>query len=127
MVRTLRRALPKPFALLLAALMALYFVPMTAFSASAADGDPVVTRESGINGCEGVRTTPGSENTNKRLVGGTLEPGGTVRFEISFPVDPEDVAGRETFVITDCVFIDDEPIVKYTVSFVPNTAKYVLE
>jgi Domain of unknown function (DUF5979) len=128
MVRSLtKRGMPKPFAILIAVLMALYFVPFSALSsASAAAGDPVVTQESGINGCEGVRTTPGSENTDKRLIAGNLEPGGTVTFQITYPVDPTDVAGRTTFVITDCVFIDGDAALKYTVSFVPNTTDFIL-
>jgi len=93
---------------------------------AAANGDPVVTQETGVAGCMGVRTTPGSENTDKRLIGGTLQPGGTAVFEISYPVDPSDVAGRTTFVITDCVFIDGEPVLKYSVSFVPNTENFIL-
>jgi fimbrial isopeptide formation D2 family protein len=94
--------------------------------ALAAAGDPVVTLEDGVNGCNGVRPTPGSENTNKRLVGGSLIPGGSATFEISYPVDPEDVAGRETFVITDCVFIGGKAVLKYSVSFVPNTENFIL-
>ena len=39
-----------------------------------------------------------------------LEPGGTARFLITYPVDPEDVAGREEFEITDCVFIGDDAV-----------------
>jgi uncharacterized repeat protein (TIGR01451 family) len=103
-----------------------YFSFALASPALAAAGDPVVTLEDGVNGCNGVRPTPGSENTNKRLVGGSLVPGGTATFEISYPVDPADVAGRTTFVITDCVFIDGDAALKYSVSFVPNTTDYVL-
>ncbi len=95
-------------------------------AALAAAGDPVVTLEDGVNGCQGVRTTPGSENTDKRLIGGSLVPGGTATFRITYPVDPADVAGRTTFVITDCVFIDGNAVLKYSVSFVPNTVDYVL-
>jgi hypothetical protein len=95
-------------------------------SVAVAADDPVVTLRADVNGCNGVRTTPGSENTLKRLVGGTLEPGGTAIFEISFPVDPADVAGRTTFVITDCVFVDDQAVLKYSVSFVPNTEDFTL-
>src|SRR5688572_23637367 len=127
MVRSMtKRGMPKPFAILIAFVLALYFVPFSSMSASAAEGDPVVTQEEGIEGCMGVRTSPGSENTDNRRVAGDLEPGGTVTFEISYPVDATDVSGRETFVITDCVFIDDEPVVKYSVSFVPNTENFVL-
>lgn len=99
---------------------------LSAPTAGAAPGDPVVTLQSGTNGCEGVRPTPGSENTNKRLVGGDLEPGGMVTFEISYPVSASDVAGRTTFTITDCVFINDVAALKYTVDFVPNTENFLL-
>ena len=63
----------------------------------AADGDVQIEQDSNTNGCNGVVTTPGSENTDKQLIGGSLEPGGTARFLITYPVDPEDVAGREEF------------------------------
>jgi fimbrial isopeptide formation D2 family protein len=102
-----------------------YVAAMAPRTALAADA-PVVTLEDGTNGCQGVLPTPGSENTNKRLIGGSLVPGGTATFEISFPVDPEDVAGRTTFVITDCVFIDGKAALKYSVSFVPNTENFIL-
>lgn len=92
--------------------------------AGAAPGDPTVTQEIGVASCEGTKTTPGSENTTKRLVAGDLEPGGTVTFEINYPVDPTDVGG--TFAITDCVFINDVASIKYTVSFVPNNASFLL-
>ncbi|CAN5657499.1 hypothetical protein BH20CHL7_BH20CHL7_08310 [soil metagenome] len=92
----------------------------------AAASEPVVTLESGVSGCMGVRATPGSENTDKQLVGGDLDPGGKATFLISYPVDSEDVAGRTTFVITDCVFINDEPVLMYSVSFVPNTENFLL-
>ena len=98
-----------------------------------ANGDvgdtPVVTLEDGINGCNGVRPTPGSENTTKRLdpdFPSNFDPGGTVGFIIDYPVDPTDVSGRETFVITDCVFVDGEAVAKYSVSFVPNTTDFQL-
>jgi hypothetical protein len=102
-------------------------VPLTVpLIASAADGDPVVTLQDGTSGCNGVVATPGSENTTKRLVAGDLEPGGTVTFQIGYPVDATDVSGRETFVITDCVFIGDTAVAKYEVSFVPNTTNFIL-
>jgi len=106
--------------------MGLQYVAAIAPSAALAAGAPVVTLESGTNGCEGVKTTPGSENTHKRLTGGSLVPGSTVEFTIDLPVDPADVAGRTTFVITDCVFIDGNAALKYSVSFVPNTVDFVL-
>ncbi|MDQ1517784.1 MAG: hypothetical protein QOE80_3614, partial [Actinomycetota bacterium] len=99
-------------------------------AADAAAGDPVVTQEAGVNGCEGVRPTPGSENTHKRLdptFPSDFNPGGTVGYIIDYPVDVTDVSGRTTFVITDCVFVNDKPIVKYSVSFVPNTVDFKLQ
>ncbi len=88
--------------------------------------DVEIEQDDTINGCNGVVTTPGSENTNKRLIAGSLEPGGTATFEISYPVDPEDVAGREEFEITDCVFIEDVAVAKYFIHFVPNTENFLL-
>lgn len=113
-------------ALFVLSLLLQYFSFAVASPVAAAAGDPVVTLEDGVNGCNGVRPTPGSENTNKRLIGGSLIPGGTATFQISYPVDPADVAGRTTFVITDCVFVDGTARLKYSVSFVPNTVDYVL-
>jgi len=106
--------------------MAAIAVPLltAAAPAGAAPGDPVVTLEQGTAGCLGVRPTPGSGNTNKRLVSGDLEPGGTVTFEISFPVDASDVGGD--FAITDCVFIGGKAALKYTVAFVPNNENFLL-
>ncbi|HEV8402322.1 MAG TPA: isopeptide-forming domain-containing fimbrial protein [Candidatus Limnocylindrales bacterium] len=112
-------------ALFILSIVLQYVAAVQPRAALAADA-PVVTLEDGVNGCMGVLPTPGSENTNKRLIGGSLEPGGTATFEISYPVDPEDVAGRTTFVITDCVFIDGKAALKYSVSFVPNTVNFVL-
>ena len=97
--------------------LALQYVSAIAPRPALAAG-PVVTLEDGIAGCNGVRPTPGSENTNKRLIGGSLTPGGTATFEISFPVDAADVGGD--FAITDCVFIDGTAVLKYSVAFVPE-------
>src|SRR5262245_36022900 len=94
---------------------------------AAADGDVSIVQDDNTNGCNGVRTTPGSENTDKQLIGGNLEPGGTARFLITYPVDPEDVAGRTEFEITDCVFIGDDAVAKYFIHFVPNTEDFELE
>src|SRR5258705_2091488 len=85
---------------------------------------PVVTLEDGVASCNGVRPTPGSENTIRRLISGSLVPGGTATFEISFPVDAADVGGD--FAITDCVFIDGNAALKYTVAFVPNNVNFIL-
>ena len=104
-------------------------VGVTTPAAGLEPGVPVVTLEDGVNGCNGVLPTPGSENTTKRLdpdFPSNFDPGGIVGFIIDYPVDPADVAGRETFVITDCVFVDDEAVAKYSVSFVPNTEEFQL-
>ena len=90
-------------------------------------GDVEIVQDDNTNGCNGVRTTPGSENTDKQFIGGSLEPGGTARFLISYPVDPEDVAGREEFEITDCVFIGDTAVAKYFIHLVPNTEDFEFE
>ena len=86
--------------------------------------DVIITQDSSPNGCNGVVTTPGSENTDKRLIAGSLEPGGTATFEISFPVDADDVGGD--FRITDCVFIEDVAVAKYFIDFVPNNENFLL-
>ena len=92
---------------------------------AAADHEPGhvdVTPLSGseLNKCQGAMPTPGSENTNKRLVGGSLVPGGTAVFEFTFPYEPGDTNGRDEFVILDCVFVDDEPALAYELRTVPN-------
>src|ERR1700752_104181 len=98
--------------LTLAATTLLFASPASAASA------PVVTLEADTNGCNGVVTTPGSENTSKTLVGGSMQPGETAVFQIEYPVDSSDV-GR-TFQITDCVFIEGSAFQRYTIQFVPN-------
>src|SRR2546425_4275043 len=62
-------------------------------------GDP----GSHVSNCNGIIPTPGSANTLKVLKGGTLLPGGTATYEISFPIDPADVG--QTFVVSDCLLI----------------------
>ncbi len=94
--------------------------------ALAAAGDPVVTLQDNTHECEGVLPNGGSENTDKRLIDGDLVPGGSATFEISYPVTADDVAGRTTFEIRDCVFIDGEAALKYVVTFVPNTENFIL-
>ena len=89
-------------------------------------GATTVTLEPDINGCMGVRTTPGSENTTKELVGGTLEPGGTATFRFTFPATVQGNPGQEEWKITDCVFINDEPQQKYTVTSLQNDVSPVI-
>ena len=98
-------------------------VGVLAAPASATHGEPHVTLQSGTGGCTGV--LPSNDgNTNMRVVGGTMVPGGTAIFEISYPVNANSV-GKE-FTITDCAFINDVPALKYTVSFVPSNQSFVL-
>ena len=74
-------------------------------------------------GCNGV--LPSNDgNTDMRVVGGTMTPGGTAVFEITYPVTASSV-GKE-FTILDCAFINDVAELKYIVSFVPSNQSYVL-
>ena len=68
-------------------------------------------------GCNGVLPSSGG-NTDMRLVGGTLTPGGTAVFEITYPLDADDVG--KNFSITACAFINDVAALKYLVTFVPS-------
>ena len=91
-----------------------------ASSALAAD----VVLQSGTNGCTGV--LPSNDgNTDMRVVGGTQTPGGTAVFEITYPLNAASV-GKQ-FTILDCAFINDEPALKYIVSFVPSNQSFVLQ
>ena len=82
-----------------------------------------VILEPGTNGCTGV--LPSNDgNTDMRLVGGTLYPGGTAIFEITYPVNASNV-GKD-FTILDCAYINDVATLKYTVSFVPSNQFFVL-
>ena len=138
MVRSMtKRGMPKPFAILLAALMALYFVPLGALPASAADNVTIVP---GGENCNGIITTPGSENTLKDIVGGDLQPGGNVTFRISYPANPADVG--QVFQITDCFMkrvsgtpgvdykantLDPLPGSPFTINFVPNNNDFTFD
>jgi len=110
---TSRPAVSVSAAVLAAALLAM---PVSA-------GGAQVELQSGTNGCGGV--LPSNEgNTNMRVVGGSMVPGGTAVFEISYPVTASSV-GKE-FTILDCAFINDVPALKYIVSFVPSNQSFVL-
>ena len=87
-----------------------------------APGEVEVTRLDGsqLHKCQGAMPTPGSENTDKRLIGGSLVPGGNAIFEFTYPFDPTDTSGRQDFVILDCVFVDDEPAQAFELHGVPN-------
>jgi hypothetical protein len=82
-----------------------------------------VELEPDTKGCNGVLPSTDG-NTDMRLVGGTLWPGGTAIFEITYPMTPSDV-GKE-FTITACAFINGTAEMKYLVSFVPSNASFTL-
>ena len=98
-------------------------VVLIAMPAVANHGDAHVDLQDGTTGCTGV--LPSNDgNTDLRLVGGTLMPGGTAVFEITYPVNAASV-GKE-FTILDCAFINDVATLKYIVSFVPSNESFVL-
>jgi hypothetical protein len=74
-------------------------------------------------GCTGVLPSTDG-NTDMRLVGGTLMPGGTAIFEITYPLNAASI-GKE-FTITACAYINDVATLKYLVSFVPSNQSFVL-
>jgi hypothetical protein len=105
--------------LIVSSLLAIVSPMLTAATAT-------VTLEDGIAGCQGVVDTPGSENTTKELVGGTLEPGGTALFRFTFPAEAQGNPGQEEWRITDCVFLNDEPFQKYDVTALENDVSPVV-
>ena len=74
-------------------------------------------------GCQGVLPSSGG-NTDMTLVGGTLTPGGTAVFQITYPLDSSDV-GKQ-FTILACAFINDVAALKYVVSFAPSNQVFTL-
>jgi hypothetical protein len=116
---------PAPLARrLVPSVIAAIAVTMWAMPVLADHGAPHIVLESGTGGCTGV--LPSNDgNTDMRVVGGTLWPGGTAIFEITYPVNAANV-GKE-FTILDCAYINDVAELKYTVSFVPSNQSYVLQ
>jgi len=92
-------------------------------TAPAAAEETRVTLQDDTKGCNGVLPSTDG-NTDMRLVGGTLTPGGTAVFEITYPLDANDV-GKQ-FTITACAFINDVATLKYLVSFVPSNQSFRL-
>jgi hypothetical protein len=107
-----------------ALLTALVGAGMLASTAVATHGDTHVTLQPDTKGCTGVLPSTDG-NTDMRLVGGTLEPGGTAIFEITYPLNASSV-GKE-FTITACAFISGVASLKYLVSFVPSNEAFVLQ
>jgi hypothetical protein len=96
---------------------------LVAMPALADHGGAHVVLQDGTSGCNGV--LPSNDgNTDMRLVGGTLWPGGTAVFEITYPVTTSSV-GKE-FTILACAFINHVASLKYVVSFVPSNEFFVL-
>ena len=83
-----------------------------------------VTLQPDTKGCNGVLPSSGG-NTDMSLVGGTLMPGGTAVFEITYPLNSSDV-GKQ-FTITACAFINGVATLKYLVSFVPSNQSFRLQ
>jgi len=100
--------------------MALVCAAILAAPAVAAE----VTLQPDTKGCNGVLPSSGG-NTDMRLVGGTLTPGGTAVFEITYPLNSSDV-GKQ-FTITACAFINGVATLKYLVSFVPSNQFFRLQ
>jgi len=86
-------------------------------------GGAVVELQDDTKGCNGVLPSTDG-NTDMLLAGGTLTPGGTAVFEITYPLDASDV-GKE-FTILACAFINDVAEMKYVVSFVPSNEDFRL-
>ena len=89
----------------------------------ALDGDTQVVLQPDTKGCNGVLPSTDG-NTDMTLVGGTLVPGGTAVFEITYPLDASDV-GKQ-FTILACAYINDVATLKYIVSFVPSNDTFRL-
>jgi hypothetical protein len=87
-------------------------------------GEPHAVLEPDTRGCTGVLPSTDG-NTDMRVVGGTLWPGGTAIFEITYPVNAASV-GKE-FTILDCAYINEVATLKYTISFVPSNQSYILQ
>lgn len=96
---------------------------MLAQSVVALDGDTQVELQPDTKGCTGVLPSTDG-NTDMRLVGGTLTPGGTAVFEITYPLNASSV-GKE-FTILACAYINDVATLKYIVSFVPSNQSFRL-
>jgi hypothetical protein len=109
---------------LLAAAAAALLVAAVAPTALATHGGTHVVLQSDTKGCTGVLPSTDG-NTDMQLVGGTLRPGGTAVFAITYPLNASSV-GKE-FTITACAFINDAASLKYLVSFVPSNQSFVLQ
>lgn len=89
----------------------------------AVDGETQVELQPDTKGCNGVLPSTDG-NTDMRLVGGTLTPGGTAVFEITYPLNASSIGKK--FTILACAFINDVASLKYIVSFVPSNQSFRL-
>ena len=96
---------------------------VAAMLASTALAGTEVTLQPDASGCTGVLPSTDG-NTDMRVVGGTMVPGGTAVFEITYPLTASSVG--KNFTITACAFINDVATLKYLVSFVPSNQSFVL-
>lgn len=113
--------------LALVAGIALMLLPLPSLLTSAFADVSTATPVPISTSCNGIIPTPGSENTVKKLIGGTLQPGGTAIFEISYPLDASDVG--QTFTVDDCPVIggDVKNAQAYEFTYVPNSAVFDVE
>ena len=118
-----RRTAPATPRLLAAAACAVVLGAVAALPVAADHGGTHITLEPDTNGCNGVLPST-SGNTDMTLVGGSLQPGGTAIFQITYPVNAASV-GKE-FTILDCAFINGVAALRYTVEFVPSNQSFVL-
>src|SRR3954465_8033336 len=116
----------RPLALLVALLLAMLWLP-SLLNATAAHPATTVTVTPSNENCNGILPTPGSENTEKKLIGGDLQPGGTAEFQITYPGGPSDLG--QTFTVTDCPVLggDVRGAQAYQFSFVPNALFFTVD
>src|SRR5947209_14553208 len=113
----------RPLALMVALLLAMLWLPalLSATPAHAATAaaatTPIQATPVNVN-CNGVITTPGSANTDKKLIGGDLIHNAI--YEITYPIDAADIG--QTFTVDDCPVLggDVHGAQAYEFSFVPN-------
>ena len=96
---------------------------VAAMLASTAVAGTEVTLQPDTSGCTGVLPSTDG-NTDMRVVGGTMVPGGTAVFEITYPLNASSIG--KNFTITACAFINGVATLKYLVSFVPSNQSFVL-
>jgi len=121
-------SLRRPLALMVALLLAMLWLPslLSATPAHAATTVSAVPIPVNAN-CNGILPTPGSENTDKVLIGGNLQPGGTAVYEITYPIDAADIG--QDFTVLDCPVLggDVGGAQAYEFTFVPNNVSFTVE